>query len=230
MDESSGVGVLDKAVAIASAVAAGPASLSELAARTGLPRPTAHRIAIAMEHHGLIGRDDQGRFVLGPTPALWAGIADPLVVASHPVVVHLRDATRESAQVYRQVGARRLCVAAAEPESGLRDTVPVGAMLTMSAGSAAQVLLAWREPAEVDLRGAAFTRAGLDAVVQQGWAHSAGQREPGVASIAAPVRDQAGTVVAAVSISGPVERLETPAPDQVAAVLAAAAELSDALR
>lgn len=228
MEESSGVGVLDKAVAIAAATARGPVGLAELASRTGLPRPTAHRIAVALEHHGLLGRDEQGRFVMGPTAAAWAGFADPLVAAAQPVVVHLRDATRESAQVYRRAGSRRLCIAAAEPDAGLRDTVPVGALLSMQAGSAAQILLAWQAPEQIAdiLRAAAFTADDLAGVRERGWAHSVGQREPGVASIAAPVRDAAGTVVAAVSISGPVERLEHPRTAQVAAVLAAAAELA----
>ena len=227
MDESSGVGVLDKAVAIAAATAAGPVTLAELAVRTGLPRPTAHRIAVAMEHHGLLSRDEQNRFVMGPTAAAWAGFADPLVLAAQPVVLHLRDTTRESAQVYRRAGARRLCIAAAEPEAGLRDTVPVGALLSMQAGSAAQILLAWAPADAVAafLPDAAFSAADLAAVRERGWANSAGQREPGVASIAAPVRDARGIVVAAVSISGPMERLEHPQPAQVSAVLAAAREL-----
>ena len=69
MDESSGVGVLDKAVAIAAATAAGPVTLAELAVRTGLPRPTAHRIAVAMERKGLRSRDGQRRLVMGPSAA-----------------------------------------------------------------------------------------------------------------------------------------------------------------
>ena len=220
--------MLDKAVAIAAATASGPLTLAELATRTGLPRPTAHRLAVAMEHHGLLSRDERGRFVMGPTPAAWAGFADPLVLAAQPVVIHLRDATRESAQVYRRAGSRRLCIAAAEPEAGLRDTVPVGALLTMQAGSAAQILLAWQPAAESApiLAASAFSADDLAGVRARGWAHSAGQREPGVASIAAPVRDAAGAVVAAVSISGPMERLEEPGRAQVDAVLAAAAELA----
>jgi DNA-binding IclR family transcriptional regulator len=44
-------------------------------------------------------------------------------------------------------------------------------------------------------------------VRRRGWAHSVAEREPGVASLSAPVRDPAGVVLGAVSISGPVERL-----------------------
>ena len=48
----------------------------------------------------------------------------------------------------------------------------------------------------------------LAEVRRRGWAQSVAERESGVASVSAPVRDAAGTVVAAVSVSGPVERRE----------------------
>src|SRR3712207_8724030 len=55
-------------------------------------------------------------------------------------------------------------------------------------------------------------------VRRRGWAHSIAEREPGVASLSAPVRDPAGVVLGAVSISGPVERLgRRPAPEVVGA-------------
>ena len=85
---------------------------------------------------------------------------------AQPVLAQLRDMTGESAQLYRRQGDARICVAAAERASGLRDTVPVGAVLPMSAGSAAQVLLAWEEPERMHrgLQGAAFQAATLAAV------------------------------------------------------------------
>jgi hypothetical protein len=66
MDNSSGVGVLDKSVAVLTTLESGPASLAQLVAATGLARPTAHRLAVALERHRLVTRDSQGRFVLGP--------------------------------------------------------------------------------------------------------------------------------------------------------------------
>lgn len=208
MDKDSGVGVIDKSVSILDAVAGSPASLAELVERTGITRPTAHRLAQALEVHGLVARDAAGRFVLGPRIAAWSAGADPIQAWATTVVVELRDTTGVSAQVYRRVGVQRLCVAAAEPAAGLRDTVPVGALLTLKAGSAAQVLTAWLPPQErsTALRGAAFTAADLERVRERGWAHSIGQREPGVASASVPVRVD-GQVVAAISVSGPVERL-----------------------
>ena len=63
--KDSGVGVLDKAVAILAALESGPHSLAELVAVTGIARPTAHRLAVALEHHRLVARDLSGRFILG---------------------------------------------------------------------------------------------------------------------------------------------------------------------
>src|ERR1700727_2167619 len=61
MDNTSGVGVLDKAVSVLAAVESGPATLAQLVAATGLARPTTHRIAVALEHHRLLATDGQGR-------------------------------------------------------------------------------------------------------------------------------------------------------------------------
>ena len=66
MDNSSGVGVLDKAAMVLGALETGPTTLAGLVSATGLARPTAHRLAVALEHHRLVSRDLQGRFVLGP--------------------------------------------------------------------------------------------------------------------------------------------------------------------
>ena len=228
MDNSSGVGVIDKTVALLQAVSEGPATLADLVDRTAIPRPTAHRLAVALEYHGLLERDDEGRFRLGVRLLQWGGDSDPLLQQAQDAVMDLRDATGVSAQVYRRQGDERLCIAAAEPPAGLRDSVPVGSLLTMKAGSAAQVLTAWLTSAErsAALRGAAFTAADLKQVRDRGWAHSIGQREPGVASLSAPVRDERGSVVAAVCLSGPIDRLARPSRAQTRALLNAAEVLS----
>lgn len=234
MDNSSGVGVLDKAAAVLSALEGAPLSLAGLVEATGLPRPTAHRLAVALEHHRLVARDLSGRFTLGPRLRELAAAAgdDQLLIAASTVLVELRDATGESAQLYRRQGERRICVAAAERMTGLRDTVPVGSALTMHAGSAAQVLLAWEDADRLHrgLAGATFTAVNLAQVRRRGWAQSVGEREPGVASVSAPVRLPGGRVVAAVSVSGPIERLtRSPGPRYAEAVKAAAARLTGAL-
>ena len=56
----SGVGVLDKTVKILDALESGPATLGQLVSATGLARPTAHRLAIALERHRFVLRDQHG--------------------------------------------------------------------------------------------------------------------------------------------------------------------------
>ena len=234
MDNSSGVGVLDKAASVLNSLEAGPATLAQLVASTGLARPTVHRLAVALEHHRFLARDLQGRFVLGPrlTELATAAGEDNLLVAAGPVLGALRDHSGESAQLFRRQGEQRVCVAAAERPMGLRDSIPVGAVLSMSAGSAAQVLLAWEEPDRLHrgLIGAKFSATMLAAVRRHGWAQSVSEREPGAASVSAPVRGPGGRVVAAVSISGPTERISRqPGRLHAAAVVAAANRLTEAL-
>ena len=232
---NSGVGVLDKAVTILTTLESGPHSLAELVAATGIARPTAHRLAVALEHHRLVSRDLTGRFILGKRSAELASAAgeDRLIAVAAPALAALRDATGESAQLYRRQGDVRICVAVAERLSGLRDSVPVGSSLTMQAGSAAQILLAWEDSEKIHrgLTNARFTAAQLAADRRRGWAQSVGEREAGIASVSAPVRGPNGKVVAAVSISGPIERLgRQPGRVHAAAVVATAARLTEHLR
>jgi DNA-binding IclR family transcriptional regulator len=227
MGQHSGIGVLDKAVAILSATTTGPAALADLVERTAIPRATAHRLAVALEVHRLLSRDVEGRFVPGPRLAeLAAAAADPLLERAAEVLAWVRDTAGESAQLYRRDGLDRVCVAAAERVAGLRTTVPLGARLPLTAGSGAQVLCAW-ESAETlaqVLAQAEFTDRGLAEVRRRGWAQSVGQREAGVASVSAPVFGRGRRVVAAVSISGPIERLGRSPGQRFAPILTAAAQ------
>ena len=190
----SGVGVLDKAVAILDVLEAGPANLGDLVARSSLSRATAHRLASALERHGLVDRDGGGRFVLGGRLADLgaAAMAGPSLASAARVALEwLRDRTGESVQLYVPRGEERVCVVSLQSPHSLRTIVAVGAALPMDRGSAGRVL---RD--EPDAR-------------RRGWADSVEERERGVASVSAPVRtpaSQGGRVVAAVSVSGPVER------------------------
>jgi DNA-binding IclR family transcriptional regulator len=225
VEHDSGVGVLDKAIRVLDALEEGPAALAELTRRTGLPRATAHRLAVALEVHRFVARDGDGRFLLGPRVA----VSNPLASAAGPILESLRDETGESAALYVRTGplARR-CIASADRASGLRDTVPVGAVLPMTAGSAAHVFVA--ESGEHLPAGAAFGPRELAAVTRHGYGASIAEREPGLASVSAPVRDRQGIVVAAISVSGPVERLtRNPGRRFGAAVVAAAHRLEAAL-
>ncbi|MGB2920829.1 MAG: IclR family transcriptional regulator [Mycobacterium sp.] len=210
MRQDSGIGVLDKAVGVLHAVAQSPCGLADLCERTDLPRATAHRLAVGLEVHRLLARDGDGQWRLGPAVTELAGnVRDPLLSAGASVLPRLRELTGESVQLYRREGTARICIAALEPPAGLRDTVPVGTRLPMNAGSGAKVLLAYADTAtqQAVLPSAAFNDRTLAEVRKRGWAQSVAEREPGVASVSAPVRDGRGAVIAAVSVSGPIDRM-----------------------
>jgi DNA-binding IclR family transcriptional regulator len=225
--QDSGIGVLDKAVGVLRTIAESPCGLAELCDRTGLPRATAHRLAAGLEVHRLLARDSQGRWRLGPAVSeLATHVNDPLLAASATVLPRLREITGESVQLYRREGTSRICIAAMEPPTGLRDTVLVGARLPMTAGSGAKVLLAYSDDATraAVLPEAKFSDRTLAEVRRRGWAQSAAEREPGVASVSAPVRDASGSVVAAISVSGPIDRMGRRPGERWAADLLAAAD------
>lgn len=233
MRQHSGIGVLDKAVTVLYAMGQSPCGLAELCARTGLPKATAHRLAAGLEVHRLLARDPSGGWRLGPAVSeLAAQVCDPLLTASATALTQLRERTGESVQVYRREGTERVCVAALEPPAGLRDTVPVGTRLPMTAGSAARVLLAYSDAATqlAILPSATFTDHALAEVRRRGWAQSVAEREPGVASVSAPVRDGHGDVIAAISVSGPIDRLgRRPGARWAADLVTAAAQITGQL-
>ena len=194
MDIVTGVGVLDKAMLVIHAVADSPRNLADLQTATELPRATAHRLASALVDHGILRRDDDGQFALGHgLVALGQAAAEefPLGARARPVLEDLRDETGESVQLFVREGsgdsAQRRCVLSLESTHGLRWIVPEGALFTLEVGSAGRVL------------------SGASSRV--GWIQSVGEREPGVASVSAPVTSAEGNVVAALSVSGPIERL-----------------------
>lgn len=191
MDTLSGIGVLDKTVLILDAVGQSPASLRQLTEWTGISRATAHRLAQGMETVGLLRRDETGAYRLGVRLiglGRVAADAFPLAAVARPVLRDLRDATGESTQLYVVDGDERLCVAAVDSTHELRTIVGVGVRLPMDVGSAGRILAG---------------DAGAN-----GWVASIAERAPGVASVSAPVR-RGGEVVAAVSVSGPIDRMSS---------------------
>ena len=146
---------------------------------------------VALEQHHLVRRDAQGRFCLGfELVALGRVAAEQFGLGelAAPVMRDLRDACRESVQLYVREDDARRCVVSLQSPHALRWIVPEGSLLPLGVGSAGRVL-----------SGAALSPGG--------WIESVEEREAGVASVSAPVHDARGAVLAAVGISGPVERL-----------------------
>jgi DNA-binding IclR family transcriptional regulator len=195
--------------------------LAGLQAVSGLPRATTHRLAQALELHGILRRDTQGRFDLGGAVIALGRVAldrFPLAELSRPILRELRDSTGESVQLFvREDGSMgrtgvsgRRCVLSLQSAHGLRWILPEGSLLPLEVGSAGRVLSG-------ELR-------------SLGWIQSVEEREPGVASVSAPVRDARGEIAAAVSVSGPVERLSRqPGKRFGAQVIAAADRITEIL-
>lgn len=214
MDIVTGVGVLDKALAVLRQISRGPCTLAELQAGTQLPRATAHRLAAALVEHGMLRRDSAGRYDLGADLAALGRAAAarfPLAALARPALERLRSATGETVQLYVPEGADRRCVLALQSPHALQWVVPEGALLPLEQGSAGRVLLGEIGPA--------------------GWVATVAEREPGVASVSSPVIDPDGHVVAAVSVAGPIERLtEAPGERFGAPVVECAGAIAAALR
>ena len=210
MDIVTGVGVLDKAMLILRAVANDPVNLNDLQAATGLPRATAHRLASALVTHGMLRRNSEGQFALGHgLVALGqaAGERFPLAELARPVLEELRNETGESVQMFVREDGQRRCVLSLESTHGLRWIVPEGALFPLEVGSAGRLL--------------------SGASTREGWIQSIGEREPGVVSVSAPVTSADGRIVAALSVSGPIERLTRQPGNRFGdAVVAAADRLS----
>ena len=192
MDSVGGIGVLDKIMAVVEAVrGAGSLSLVELVESTDIPRATAHRLASALESHGILRRDDAGRYHLGSTLVALGQSAErdfPLATRSRPIIEKLQRATGESVQFYVREGRMRRCLVSVEGSHGLRWIVPEGSLLPLARGSAGHIL-------------------GGEKIGANGWVESAEEREAGVASVSAPVRSRSGVLLGALCVSGPLERL-----------------------
>lgn len=237
---TTAVGTLDRIVDVMNAVEAGARSYTDITRAVGLSRPTAHRLIRALEQHGFLVQVGGAGYALGPRLLSLASSAMrelPLRDLAHPSLERLARATGESAQLYVRDDDVRICVDAVESDSELRAIVVVGAALPLTRGSAGKVFLAWAAerdrrrllaamPAEESVRLARMVAT----TFRRGWADSIGERESGVASVSAPVFDAGGSLVAAVSVSGPANRIATLRGRHYApAVTAAAREIEASL-
>ncbi len=214
-DESAtpvtGVGVLDRAIAILDAVEDAPMGGSELARHLGLAVPTTHRLVAAMVEHGLLRRDTHGRHHPG-----WRFTSSTLVTTAGPVMEALRRDTGESAQVWVRRGEQRLCLVSVESDAELRASLPVGSVLPLSAGGSAAYVLTESAPEDT-------------AHPDHRWFESVSQRTPGLCSVSAPVRRH-DEVIAAVGVSAPVSRVHRDGPGaQFGQAVVAAAERIEAV-
>jgi len=223
-----GRSVADKLFAIVDAVARlGEPSLSEIAHETGLPLSTAHRLLAEWERWGGVVRDDDGRYSVGMQ--LWRlGVRQPtarrLRRAALPYLEDLLTSTGEHVHLAIRDGLGAVYLERLSSRTAVAAISDVGSRLPLHATGVGLVLLAAAPPGVLEevllagpqrfLPGTLVTerelRPFLAAIRATGIVRSVEALTPGAFSLAAPVRDASGTVVAAVSIVAHVERQQDP--------------------
>ena len=206
---------------------------------TGLAKTTVIRIVQTLEQSGLLWATPSG-YMAGPGLWRWAHLARrswELPPETQRLMRELAARERETVNVYVVRDIVRVCIAQQESPQPLRHVVRVGDELPLWAGASAKVLLRNASPALLEriARSSPFgdghagrMRDWIEQATQQGYAVSHGERETGLSAVAVPLLGRSGTVVAALTLSGPTVRFTD---ERVAAfadaLLAAAKEMNE---
>lgn len=221
------VAAVDRALGLLETVAQHPGlGVTELAERTGNTKSLVFRLLYTLEARGYVVRDASGHgYGLGYRTLFLADQTrrqSRLIDAATPVLGDLAAELRENALLLVREELSSVCVAMCESPSPLRLFAQVGRRGPLHAGGGPKVLLAFAPeavrrtviegPLEAITRKtpgdpATLTRA-VEEIRKLGWTLSVGELDEDVFSIAAPVRDYTGDVVAAISVAGPVNRIE----------------------
>jgi IclR family acetate operon transcriptional repressor len=211
MPNASGTQSIDRAAQLLVAVADSvePIGIGELAEATDLPKSTVSRLVAALERHALVQRDG-ARGPLRPGPVMMRlarrGVGDrDLVDLAADSLRRLADASSETINlaVPTPLGVEHL--SQVDSHHFIGSTNWIGRRVPHTSTAVGKVFLAF---GAVRLtREHAALRPELETVRARGYATAIGELEPGLAAIAAPVRDGSGDVLAALSISGPEGRL-----------------------
>ena len=196
----------------------GPMTLSEAAVATGLSRAAARRLLLTLEGLGYVASNGR-KFQLTPR-VLGLGYSFlaslPLAQVVQPHMERLVDEVHESCSVSVLDGQEIVYVARVPTKRIVTVNLSVGARLPAYVTSMGRVLLAGLTPCELDAyfaRALLVARTGrtvtaqaelrrvLSAVARQGWALVDQEFEEGVRSLAVPLRDREGRVVAAMNVS-----------------------------
>ncbi|MFX0593268.1 IclR family transcriptional regulator [Melissospora conviva] len=222
--------------------------VTEIATELGLTKAAVHRILTALRSRDLITVDPSTRrYALGHA-AVALGRAylarTDLRAMAAPELRRLGEQTGETATLSLRRGNTRLYVDQVVPEQELRMEVVLGVPYPLHAGSSSKAFLAFLDEAELEdylshgplervtertITDVAKLRREVASIRRKGYAMSLGERQPGASSLAAPVFDHDGHVVAVVSVAGPTVRFKADQPENVAALLEATARISEQL-
>jgi DNA-binding IclR family transcriptional regulator len=192
-----------------------------------MPKSTVHRILRVFEQHGFLARDlDTRRFRLGLAPIELGRRAQEgleLRKIALPIMEHMSSVSGETVllQVVSAEGDRVVCIEHVHQRAGLHLMLEVGSTAPIHAGCASKVLLAFlNEPTRENLLGGELRpltshtitdanqlRAQLGEIRRNGYAVSFEETDEGIAGVSVPVRDSQDRVIAGVTISGPLTRV-----------------------
>jgi len=216
---------VDRAARLLTEVVHSPGSVTftELAAATGLAKSTTSRLLLALERNGLVRRDEAGKFRPGEmfVRFAWQGGAEAgLTGVAQPYLDRLGRATGETVNLGVGRGDMVEQIAQVDSVYLIGATNWLGRPVPLHCTALGKVLLAYGAatlpPGRLErcTEHTITSRAALDTelgtVRQRGYAVIDGELEPGLVAVAAPVYRDGGAVVAALSVSGPDNRL-TPA-------------------
>ena len=213
-----------------------PLAFTALVEASGLPKSTTSRLLAALERHGLLQRDRDGAFRPGAVLARYASHtgATDLIALAQPVLERLGDKTGETVNLAVPSGGAVEQIAQVDSRYLLGATNWVGLRVPLHCSALGKVFLAFhaatlpggrleRRTQHTITSRAALTDE-LGAVRRNGFAVARDELEPGLNALAVPVRDAGGSVVAALSVSGPSVRLTDDRVDEIAALLCTEAE------
>lgn len=211
-------------------------TLADLARALELSRSSVFRLVYTLEAGGFLKREGEKSVRLG-SAVLGLGFAflasQDVAEAARPVLEKLRDDTGASTHLGVLDGGAVLYLLRAPSRQALISNIAVGQRLPLATTTMGRVLVS-----ELDAAGlAALGRVALpDAATRaedraRGHVATVSRFERGIVSIAAPVRDQSGRVVAAINVSSPESQLKLADAGErvVPALLAAAVSISRSL-
>ncbi|GFM88522.1 transcriptional regulator [Pseudomonas cichorii] len=198
---AGGVAAVDRAFAILAAFDSDRPSLplAEISRRTGLYKSTILRLMTSLERGGFVRRLADGQFAIGHEPLRLAQLYQGsfnLRDALLPILEALSQECAETSSFYVAQGASRVVLLRVEPKRSVRVSIHEGDRFPINAGASGKVLRAF---------GAAKDPS-LQAVREQCWAASFGERDPDTAAISVPVFGAGNILAGALTLSGPADR------------------------
>ena len=241
--EASSVQSLDRALRILAVVAdANGLSLSEIAAASEVPAPTAYRMLVTLENHGMVEFDKSDQLWSVGVGAFRTGSAflrrRRLVDRARAVMQDLMERSGETANLGVAEDGCVVFVSQVETHEAIRAFFRPGTRSPFHASGIGKAVLAHLTPERVTAiarregleRYTETTKASIDdlnadleTIRARGFAIDDEERYPGMRCVAAAIFNEYGEPLGGISVSGPTVRVTGARADELGALVAGAA-------